>query len=530
MYKVFLVDDEIEIREGMRDSINWGNINFVFSGEAPDGEMALPLIQEVKPDVLITDIKMPFMDGLQLSRMVHKMMPWVKIVILTGHDEFHYAKEAISIGVAEFLLKPVCATELTEVLKKIAAKIEQEKKEEETSEKLKVQLQNNMAVLRERFLNELVTGMVSLQDVVDKCEHFQIDIISKYYLVTIMEAETKVQNMNDCKYREYLKFEEVVDKILKGNKQVIKFKRNVGELILIIKGDGDSTLSAYAYDLSETIKNEAEKDTYCTLSISIGSVMERLGGIAKSYLDADFVNKYKYIYGKGKILGMNDLKLDLGIKEFIKLDMNNINDFMKYGSYKDIRQFVDDYVKHLDRTGMNSLIYIFYTYIYIMLNASKFVKELGWDIEKILPEAVQLQNDLSIINSVDKFREHIESVLRKVLECRENRMEDRYSDIMGKAKDFITNHFRNPNLSLNSVASYVNMSPNHFCSVFSQEAGETFTEYLTKVRLKKAKELLKTTSLRAAEIAYGVGYNDPHYFSYIFKKWEGVTPKEFRSS
>ena len=147
-----------------------------------------------------------------------------------------------------------------------------------------------------------------------------------------------------------------------------------------------------------------------------------------------------------------------------------------------------------------------------------------------MPEAVQLQNDLSIINSVDKFREHIESVLRKVLECRENRMEDRYSDIMGKAKDFITNHFRNPNLSLNSVASYVNMSPNHFCSVFSQEAGETFTEYLTKVRLKKAKELLKTTSLRAAEIAYGVGYNDPHYFSYIFKKWEGVTPKEFRSS
>lgn len=530
MYKVFLVDDEIEIREGMRDSINWGNINFVFSGEAPDGEMALPLIQEVKPDVLITDIKMPFMDGLQLSKMVHKMMPWVKIVILTGHDEFHYAKEAISIGVAEFLLKPVCATELMDVLKKIAAKIEQEKKEEETSEKLKEQFENNTAVLKERFLNELVMGMVSLKDVVDKCEHFQINIISKYYIVTIMEAETKVQNMNDCKYLEYLKFEEVVDKILKGNQQVIKFKRTTGELILIIKGDDDLKLSTYAYELSETIMNEVESDTDCTLSISIGSVMERLGGIAKSYVDADFVNKYKYIYGKGKILGVNDLKLDLGLKEFVKLDMNSINDFMKYGSYKDIRLFVDDYVNRLERSGMNSLIYIFYSYIDIMLNASKFVKELGWDIEKILPEAVQLKNDLFIINSIDKFKELIEEVLRKVLECREIRMEDRYSDILGKAKDFITNHFRNPNLSLNSVASYVNMSSSHFCSVFSQEEGETFTEYLTKVRLKKAKELLKTTSLRAAEIAYGVGYNDPHYFSYIFKKWEGVTPKEFRSS
>ena len=117
-YKVFLVEDEIVTREGIRDNVDWKANGFEFCGEASDGDMALPLIQAIKPDVLITDIKMPFMDGLQLSKIIRERMPWVKIIILSGHDEFEYAQEAIKLGVNEYLLKPITVQEMHKVLQK----------------------------------------------------------------------------------------------------------------------------------------------------------------------------------------------------------------------------------------------------------------------------------------------------------------------------------------------------------------------------------------------------------------------------
>ena len=116
MYKVFFVDDEAAMRAGLRASINWDRSDFVLAGEAPDGEMALSMIAETMPDILITDVRMPFMDGIELSRRVSRSMPWVRIIILSGHDEFEYAKQAISIGVTEYLLKPVTSEILFQAL------------------------------------------------------------------------------------------------------------------------------------------------------------------------------------------------------------------------------------------------------------------------------------------------------------------------------------------------------------------------------------------------------------------------------
>jgi len=118
LYKVFLVEDEIVTREGIRDNVDWKSAGFEFCGEAPDGEIALPLIEATQPDLLITDIKMPFMDGLQLCKIIREHMPWIKIIILSGHDEFHYAQTAIQLGVSEYLLKPVSVSDLHAVLQR----------------------------------------------------------------------------------------------------------------------------------------------------------------------------------------------------------------------------------------------------------------------------------------------------------------------------------------------------------------------------------------------------------------------------
>ncbi|HEX2926692.1 MAG TPA: response regulator, partial [Ruminiclostridium sp.] len=530
MYKVFLVDDEIIVRQGIRNCIIWEKTDFVLSGEAPDGEFALPLIQEIKPDILITDIKMPFMDGLQLSQIIRKNMPWVKIIILSGHDEFSFAREAIRIGVTEYLLKPATSEDLFESLKKVAAQIENEKKERENAEKVKKLLAQNTPLFRDKFLNELLLGMISPVEVIDNCDSLNINIISKYYIVEIVELEITKKDFTGVEYSEILKSEALIDNVVKENNEVIKFRRILGEIVLIIKGNNAGDIEETAYGLAQSLKYEVERKTSCAIGISIGSVRERIQGISQSYKEADEIRNYRYIYGKSKILGINDVKSNIGgKKEFIKINKNDVYDFLKCGLKSDIRCFVDRYLHNLSEVEMKSLIFIYYLFLDMVLNAARFINELGGEVEQIIPWVVNLENFVTGIDSIEKFGELTEDTLNKVFEFRDSRVEKKYDIIINKAKGYIHNNFSNPGISLNSVASFVNVSPSHFSTLFSQETGENFIEYLTKVRVKKAMELLKTTSLKSAEIAYNVGYNDPHYFCYIFKKALGITPKEYRN-
>lgn len=530
MYKVFLVDDEIVIREGIRDNINWNRTNFIFSGEATDGEIALPLIQEIKPDILLTDIKMPFMDGLELTKIVRKTMPWIKIIILSGHDEFKYAKEALQMGVAEYLLKPVASCELLEALNKVALQIEKENKEKEDVEKIKKQLEQNTFLLRDKFLDRLVQGLIPTIDIIDGCAKFNINVLSKCYLVAIIEVEIDDSDNMVIDPSDILKSQVLINDIVSRDEDIIYFTKSIDEIILILKGDNEAVLNDKIYSVGQNIKYEAERNSCCKLSISIGLPRERLQGITLSYKDADKVRNYKYVYGKNKILSINDVKIsNLTKKDFVKLEKNNVRDFMKCGAISEVRLFADQFTKSLNSVEVKSPIYIYYLFVDLILDASAVIEELGEKLENVIPEITSIEAVLADMDSVANFSKLVESIIIKVMQFREKKTENKYWSTIIKAKEYIDNNYANPNISLNSVAAYVNISSSHFSTIFSQETGENFIEYLTKVRMKKAMSLLKMTSQKSAEIAYNVGYNDPHYFSYLFKKITGMTPKEYRN-
>ena len=215
MYKVFIVDDEIVVRESLRNNINWDLTPFAFSGEAQDGEIALSMVQDIKPDILITDIKMPFMDGLELSRIVKRTMPWVKVIILSGHDEFDYAKEAISIGIEEYLLKPICSSELLESLYKVAERIEQEKAERMNLEALQEQLRSSSALKVEQMLSELLVGGLSTVEALEKARAIHLDLLAKRYLVMIVEM-----SVIDGDFSDFLTVRSLVTHICKARENV----------------------------------------------------------------------------------------------------------------------------------------------------------------------------------------------------------------------------------------------------------------------------------------------------------------------
>ena len=522
LYKVFLVEDEIVAREGIRDNVDWKSAGFEFCGEAPDGEVALPLIQTAQPDVLITDIKMPFMDGLQLCKIVRDCMPQVKVIILSGHDEFNYAQEAVKLGVSEYLLKPIGAQDLHNVLQKVASEIDQERQEKERLQKLKEQIEENRAILREKFLLKLVMGAISSPEAIEQSQQLNMDIIAKCYLVITIKIE-----LNDCPeqfdYYEYQQVHQIASGLVEHNPDVFLLKKDMEELVLIIKGHYVEYLEEEGYYLLELIANEVNSKTKCTLTVGVGNPKRRIGDIYQSFVEA-LANAQNIIEGSEQI-GPNR---EVDKTELLKLDKSVIENYLRYSTKDEFNVFFDTYIQPFSDTALRSYIIKNYIFVDVVLTTANFIKELNGSIDQVIPEINYVETLLMNVKTIDQIREQAQKILVSALEFRDSQAHNQYAEMIHQAKAYIDAHYSDPDISLSEIAAHVNLSPSHFSSVFSHETGETFKEYLTGTRIKKAKELLRTTALKTFEISYQIGYNDPHYFSHVFKKNTNVSPKNFR--
>lgn len=520
-YKVFFVEDEIITREGIRDNVDWDASGFEFCGEAADGEMALPLLRMTKPDVLITDIKMPFMDGLQLSKIVRERMPWIKIVILSGHDEFEYAHEAINLGVTDYLLKPVTAQKLQDTLHKLFTQLEQERMEQEELKKLQEQVEENQATLRERLLFKLVVGAVSPMEAIEKGQMLGLDLSARYYMVVVLKIELS-DRTEQYDYEEYRTIQGVVTGLCDRDPDIFVLKRDWGDMILVIKGSTPEFLEEERDLLLERIKQVVTKTRY-QLTVGIGTSKNHIADISQSFVEAleDIQNP-----DDGKKAGLN---LSIERAELLKMDKSAVENFLRFGVKDGFDEFFDTYLRPLGETALKSNLIKNYVFMDVMLAVAKTVNDLGGDVDKVIPELSSIEMVMSNIKTTGQLRRQAHKMMLAALEYRDSQPNGQYKKLVLQAKENINHHYANHELSLNEVALQVNLSASHFSVVFSQEAGQTFKEYVTETRICKAKELLRMTSLRSTDIAYQVGYNDPHYFSSVFKKNTGLSPMEYRA-
>ena len=523
LYKVFLVEDEIVAREGIRDNVDWKSVGFEFCGEAPDGEIALPLIEAAQPDVLITDIKMPFMDGLQLSKIIREHMPWVKIIILSGHDEFDYAQAAVKMGVTEYLLKPVSALDLQDVLRRVAASIDQERKERETLKRLRDQAEDNLVLLREKFLLRLVMGGVSSSEAIEQSQRLGLDIVAKYYLVGLIKIGL-CESARPFDYPTYERVERLVAGLVEAHPDTFLTKKDMEELVLIIKGDSPEQLKQDGSFLVELIKRKVEEDTKCELAIGIGSAQQRLGEIHHSFTEALIIVKGTAgeLLSPGLGNGVNHVGL-------LKLNQSALENYLKFGGTSDFDGFFDSILQSIGEAALRSYLVKHYIFMDVVLTTAQFVSDLGGNVDEVVPEIHDVERVLVNVKTIDQIREEMRRIFTGALAFRNSQVSRERAKNVHQARTYIENNFTDPELTLNKVASQVNLSASHFSVVFSHEVGETFKDYLTRIRIERAKELLRTTNQKCSEVAYQCGYNDPHYFSYMFKKNTGLSPQRFRT-
>jgi len=519
-YKVFFVEDEIITREGIRDNVDWESNGFELCGEAADGEMALPLLRTAQPDVLITDIKMPFMDGLQLSKIVRERMPWVKIIILSGHDEFEYAQQAIKLGVTDYLLKPITVQNFQTALQKLTVQLDREKEEHEKLKKLQEQVEENRATLRERLLFKLIVGAVSPTDAVETGQMLGLDLISRHYLVAILKIELS-DVTEQYAHEEYQQVQSAVMGMIEKNPDVFSVKRDWGDLILIMKGDTPEYLEEERDLLFEEIQ-QTIADTRYKLTVGVGSTKEEMADVCQSFAEA--LAHIQNLTGED-----NGLNHAFDQAELLKVDKSAIENYLRSGMKDDFDTFFNEYIRPLGEAALKSNLIKNYVFVDVVLAIAKLVNDLGGEVEKVIPELNSMEIIMSNIRTIEQLREQVYKIISTALDYRDSIPKGQYKELIHQAREFIEQHYADPDLSLNTVATQANLSASHFSVVFSQETGHTFKECLTEIRINKAKELLRMTGLRSADIAYQVGYNDPHYFSSVFKKHTGLSPSEFRS-
>lgn len=533
--KVFLVEDEYIVREGIKNNIDWEKNGYDFCGEASDGELAFPMISEKRPDIVITDIRMPFMDGIELSRMIKEEYPEIKIIILSGHEEFEYAKAAIQIGVEEYLLKPINGDELLQVVNRVAQKIKEENESRETLQE--GEGDENFEYAKRQLLSSLIDDNASLSDAMEQGKKIHLNLMAQCYNIMMLKLQrkNKEQGFSQRILELYKTMEEILEE---QNGQSIVFDRAPEGKVILFMGSGEEeirqNMDAFASRFREILP-EYEDVTYFG---SIGIPVMRLRELGESYDAASHGFSYRFLTEPNQIVDNNTVfdqtreektfSCSIGSVDIQNLDKQKIESFLKGGEMDEIQFFVEEYMKNTGDAGKNSMIFRQYIVMDMFFAASHFLAQITDGREQLGEPFESPEQMQKIVSDLEATVTYIKDLFTRVMQVRDAQTTEHNSDVVENAKKYISENYHDEELTLNTVAHEVNVSPNHLSAMFSQKTGQTFVKYLTDVRMHRAKELLKCTSKRSNEICEEVGYRDPHYFSHLFKKNVGCSPMQYR--
>lgn len=535
--KVFLVEDEMVIRRGIKNSIDWEKEGYIFCGEASDGELAYPMIIKEKPDILITDIRMPFMDGLELCKLVKKELPNIKILILSGYDEFDYAKEAIRLGITEYLLKPISSGKLLEALNGVSESIRREKEDKDLVRKYMEEMRENTEHEKQKFFEQMIAGNLSMADALETGKKYEMNLSAGMYNLLLFRFTLGKENR---KSGELLgEAEYAIEKLTERLEYVFEFQRGVEGWAFLLMADNEEQMSERVKELSKDL--EEIMKNYSTIAYfgGIGQPVARLRELEESFREAERALAARFTMELNRIISVEDIRMaqnvdtldDIEITSFGEIEKTRtmLEKFLNNGAEDEIDEFVDVYINELPEENLKSVLmrqYIIMDAYIVMMSFCEKIEGIEGEMQA---QSEELKNSMKTIQTLEEIKNYIRMLLKKIIGVRDTISGRRYSDIIEIAKDQIRKTYMSDEISLNTIAAEVGMSPSYFSSIFSKEMGKTFVEYLTEIRMDRAKELLMCSSMKTSEIGYEVGYKDPHYFSYIFKKTQNCTPKEFRA-
>lgn len=527
-YRVLLADDEEEIRAGISRKIDWTGLGFALVGEAENGAEALELSEQLKPDVVLTDIKMPFMDGLELCRRLRQSLPAAKLVVFSGFDDFEYARQAVGMGVSEYIMKPINAPEMGEVLTRLREQLDKQRMERRDMETLRRRYEESLPVLRELFYTRLLDGRIRPDQVADRAARYELDMPDGTWaaaLVRVGGAEESAEQRDELLLLSVRAF--LDEHFSLPGTAVCSLLYN-DAVALLVHLERPEQVYALTEEM-ERLCALARSILGMSLTVGVGQPCEGPGRLRQSADGARSALDYRVLVGEDKAIYIGDLEPDRSVRlSFDEEDQRALENAVKLGSREQVEQLVEELIDRVRETRLSlSQCHLFF--LEIVTAMIRLARSGGAQVEETFGSGFTGMVSVSDFHSPEELGRWLRERCLKLRERLGRQRTDSAWKTVEQAKAFIAANYADCDLSVESMCAHLHLSATYFSALFKRETGQSFTAYVTELRMDQAARMLRDTDEKTYLIAEKTGYTDPNYFSYVFKRHFGVTPSKYRA-
>lgn len=528
LYNVLLVDDEADVLQAMKKKIDWEALGFCLAGTAENGQEALEMAEQLHIDVVMTDIKMPYMDGLTLCKNLKQSYRNMKVIIYSGFDDFEFAREAVHLEAEEYLLKPISAGDMEAAFSKVRKKLDQEYDEYRNLNRLSEYYRKSLPAMREQLVMGILEGRIAGERARAMMETYEICLDSPFYVVAALYMDVNPREEQPQPAQLFtLSLKDMVQDYLKNRTRFFS-TAFLDQVIVIFMLDEREEIDQVLYHLDQICKM-GFRVLKSSVTAAVGQICANTDALHTSYEEAVNAMEYRSILGSGQVLYINDIEPcseeNILVTEH---EFQNLVHAVKLGNRDEtnaaIAQIMDSIRKEPISPGQYQLLFM-----ELLSELMKIGRAYKLHPNQIFGEHAGSWQELYRMVTVDELEGWLQEVCTNLRHVLRHERRDSAARLTEQAKAYIEEHYKESDLSADSLCRCLNVSAAYFSTIFKREVGMSFVAYLTKIRLEHALELLRTTEDKTYIIASRVGYMEPNYFSYVFKKQYGISTSKYRA-
>ena len=539
--KLVFVDDETFVLQSIVNLMDWASLGYELVGTASNGQEALAIIEETCPDVVITDICMPLMDGFELSEAIYEFDPTIKIIFISGHDKFDYAQNAIRLNIQEYLLKPITPTDIQAALTRVSQNLDAQRQRALDMQEMTREYMTTIEASRRSLLISLVTEPLSLEDTSywqNRINLYQLEIPGPHYTVISLcprQSSSPIHaispDMRDILFAEELSWVSYRKTVLEVCHKYLPAEAFpfAGKLIIILshdKPDISANLDLLLQDIQQTFLKNYRR----TLYLGISQASSHLMDLKRLYHQALQAYDYCQSAPNTALCYYGDFSVEMESNlDYDATPDQRLLSLIKIASYPEFEDYIVSLINQSHRQSSTpSADYLFFlelTSRVIRISQNLTGIQNSPLIESFMSQMV-VANQAPVADLMQTFLAHSKKLLLLIQSERQTLKES----LTQQGLRLMQQHYQDPLFTGKRLAQLMHVSPNYLSSLFTRETGQSFKEHLIQIRMNKAKELLLTSSAKVQEVALAVGYTDTHYFSYSTKRYFGLSPRQIREA
>lgn len=528
LYNVLLVDDEADVLQAMKKKIDWEALGFCLAGTAENGQEALEMAEQLHIDVVMTDIKMPYMDGLTLCKNLKQSYRNMKVIIYSGFDDFEFAREAVHLEAEEYLLKPISAGDMEAAFSKVRKKLDQEYDEYRNLNRLSEYYRKSLPAMREQLVMGILEGRIAGERARMMMETYEMHLEAPFYVVSALYMDVSPREEPAQSAQLFtLSLKDMVQDYLQDR---IRFFSTafLDQVIVIFMMKEREETEQVLYHLDQICKM-AFRVLKSSVTAAVGQICANTDALHTSYEEAVNAMEYRSILGSGQVLYINDIEpcseenILVTEHEFQKL-VHAVKLGNRDETNAAIAEIMDSIRKEPISPGQYQLLFM-----ELLSELMKIGRAYKLQPSQIFGDHAGSWQELYRMVTVEELEGWLQEVCTNLRHVLRHERRDSAARLTEQAKAYIEEHYKESDLSADSLCRCLNVSAAYFSTIFKREVGMSFVAYLTKIRLEHALELLRTTEDKTYIIASRVGYMEPNYFSYVFKKQYGISPSKYRA-